>query len=97
MEVPATIGVRAGFCAKGTAFLIRKTRFKVSWKIVTGFAAIVSVSPAIDSDTSTTVCSVLTGVNVPVTAVRIVLTAVTEMQTPVGATQTAVLVSETIA
>ena len=44
------------FCAKQTALLIRRKRFQVSWKIVTGLSTIVSGSPAIDSDTCRTVC-----------------------------------------
>jgi hypothetical protein len=42
--------------AKQKTFLIRRTRFLVNWRIVTDLATIVSVSPAIASDTCATFC-----------------------------------------
>jgi hypothetical protein len=42
--------------AKQKAFLIRRRRFPVYWKIVSDLSTIVSVSPAMDSDTCATVC-----------------------------------------
>jgi hypothetical protein len=55
-----------------------KTVFQVIQKIVAGFAAIVSVSHAIVSDTRTTVCVPPIGVCISATADSVVLTAVAD-------------------
>jgi hypothetical protein len=58
------------------AGLLLGTRFRVTQKIVTGFAAIVSVSLTVNSDTRTAVSGVLTPVSVILTGVCVALTAV---------------------